>query len=228
VKSGQPVSAEVTALLSGAGAVCRTWSEQDEGPYHREDQPSRREITEDRNGLPLGLGLSLGTADGTLLRGGVVEIWHCDASGRYSGFPPPNLSVVAPLATAPRGMYLAGQTFLRGTQMTDQAGIVEFRTIYPGWYPGRTVHIHVIVRAVGRVFTSQLYFPDAATDEVFRRPPYSERPERDTTNATDEIFSSGGEPALLDLTPSDNAYLAAACLRLPLDAASHEGTEFDP
>jgi hypothetical protein len=63
---------------------------------------------------------------------------------------------------------------------------------------------------------------------VFRRPPYSERPERDTTNATDEIFSSGGEPALLDLTPSDNAYLAAACLRLPLDAASHEGTEFDP
>jgi hypothetical protein len=85
VKSGQPVSAEVTALLSGGGAVCRTWSEQDEGPYHREDQPSRREITEDRNGLPLGLGLSLGTADGTLLRGGVVEIWHCDASGRYSG-----------------------------------------------------------------------------------------------------------------------------------------------
>jgi len=220
VKSAQPVSAEVTALLTGGGAVCRSWSEQDEGPYHRDDQPSRRHITEDRNGLPLGLGLGLATADGTPLRGGVVEIWHCDASGRYSGFPPPDPSVVATAKTAPRGMYLAGQTFLRGSQVTDQAGIVEFRTIYPGWYPGRTVHIHVIVRAVGRVFTSQLYFPEAVTDEVFARPPYDERPERDTTNATDEIFSSGADPAVLDLTSTDGAYLAAAWLRLPLDAAS--------
>jgi protocatechuate 3,4-dioxygenase beta subunit len=228
VHSTQPVSAEITALLTGGGAVCRSWSEQDEGPYHRDDQPSRRQITEDRNGLPLGLGLGLGTADGTPLRGGVVEIWHCDASGRYSGFPPPNPSAVATATTAPRGMYLAGQTFLRGTQVTDQAGMVEFRTIYPGWYPGRTVHIHVIVRTVGRAFTSQLYFPEAVTDEVFARSPYDERPERDTINATDEIFSSGGEPAVLDLTPTESAYLAAAWLRLPLDAASDDRTESGP
>jgi protocatechuate 3,4-dioxygenase beta subunit len=228
VKAAQPVSAEVTALLTAGRAVCRSWSEEDEGPYHRDDQPFRRQITEDRSGLSLGLGLSLETTDGTPLRGGVVEIWHCDASGRYSGFPPPNPSVVATPRTAPRGMYLAGQTFLRGSQMTDQTGIVEFRSVYPGWYPGRTVHIHVIVRAVGRVFTSQLYFPEAVTDEVFGRPPYDQRPKRDTTNATDEIFSSSGEPALLDLTPGDSGYLAAACLRLPLDAVSHDETEFDP
>ena len=203
--------------------MCRSWSEQAEGPYHGDDQPSRREIAEDRLGLRLGLGLGLGTANGAPLHGGIVEIWHCDASGRYSGFPPPNPSVVATPTTAPRGMYLAEQTFLRGSQVTDQAGIVEFRTIYPGWYPGRTVHIHVIVRAVGRVFTSQLYFPEDVTDEVFGRPPYGERPERDTTNATDEIFSTGGEAAVLDLTSTDSAYLAAAWLRLPLDRRTESG-----
>ena len=110
-------------------------------------------------------------------------------------------------------MHLAGQTFLRGSQVTDQAGIVEFRTIHPGWYPGRTVHIHVIVRAVGRVFGSQLCFPEAVTDEVFGRPPYDERPERDTTNATDEILSSG-EPAVLDLTP-DRARIPRRRLAAP-------------
>ena len=208
--------------------MCRSWSEQDEGPYHRDDQPSRRLITEDRHGQPLGLGLGLGAADGTPLRDGLVEIWHCDASGRYSGFPPPDPSVVATSETAPRGTYLAGQTFLRGSQVTDQAGMVEFRTIYPGWYPGRTVHIHVIVRTLGRVFTSQLYFPDDLTDEVFGRAPYDERPERDTTNATDEIFSTGGEPAVLDLSWSDDACLAAARLHLPLDAAPDDATGSGP
>jgi protocatechuate 3,4-dioxygenase beta subunit len=68
-------------------------------------------------------------------------------------------------------------------------------TVYPGWYPGRTVHIHVIVRTSGRVFTSQLYyFPESVTDAVFGRAPYDERPGRDTTNATDEIPRSSANP----------------------------------
>jgi protocatechuate 3,4-dioxygenase beta subunit len=228
VSSTQPVSGEITALLADGRAVCRSWSEQAEGPYHLDDQPSRREIKEDRIGLPLGLGLGLGTADGTPLDGGVVEIWHCDASGRYSGFPSPDPSVVATPETAPRGRYLAGQTFLRGSQGPDEAGMVEFRTIYPGWYPGRTVHIHVIVRTSGRVFTSQLYFPEPVTDEVFGRAPYDERPGRDTTNATDEIFGSSGEPAVLDITPTADGHLAAAWLRLPLDTASDDGAGSGP
>ena len=228
MSSTQPVSAEITALLARGRAVCRSWSEQAEGPYHRDDQPSRRKIEEDRIGLPLGLGLGLGTANGAPLHGGIVEIWHCDASGRYSGFPPPNPSVVATPATAPRGMYQAGQTFLRGSQVTDEAGMVEFRTIYPGWYPGRTVHIHVIVRTIGKVFTSQLYFPEAVTDEVFGRSPYDERPGRDTTNASDEIIRSSGEPTILDVAPTEGAHLAAAWLRLPLDVAPGDGAGSGP
>ena len=111
--------------------------------------------------------------------------------------------------------YLPDQTFLRGRQVTDPAGMVEFRTIYPGWYPGRTVHIHVMVHVDDSVFTSQLYFPDEVSDRVLARAPYAERPVRDTTNDTDEIFPTGGDPAVLDVTPDGASYRAAICLVLP-------------
>jgi protocatechuate 3,4-dioxygenase beta subunit len=202
------VSPDVAALLGQAEATCQLWAEQDEGPYRADVHPTRRDVTEDRDGVRLALGLVLGDERGTPTAGGTVEIWHCDAAGRYSGFPPP--------AGAPHTEYVRGQTFLRGSQPTDSAGRVEFRTIYPGWYPGRTVHIHVIVRAGGETFTSQLYFPEEATAAVFASPPYSERPGRDTTNATDTIFPTGGEPAVLHVVPATGGgYLAAIGLHLP-------------
>ena len=141
-----------------------------------------------------------------------MEIWQCDALGRYSGFRPPDQSVSVDSHTAPRGEYLPEETFLRGRQVTDDAGMVEFRTIYPGWYPGRTVHIHVMVHMSGASLTSQLYFPDAVSDEIFAREPYSTRPDRDTTNESDSIFSTGGEPALLDVSAMVDGYRGAICL----------------
>jgi len=90
--------------------------------------------------------------------------------------------------------------------------MVEFLTIYPGWYPGRTVHIHLMVHVDDAVLTSQLYFPDEVSDQVLARAPYAERPGRDTTNATDEIFPTGGDPAVLDVGPADDGFRAAICL----------------
>lgn len=205
----------VLAEMLSSCTICRTWAEQDEGPYHRDAEPERRDVVEDRDGVVLHLGIRLGRDANTPPRGAVVEIWQCDALGRYSGFPPPDSSVVATAATAPRAAYLSDQTFLRGRQRTDGAGMVEFRTIYPGWYPGRTVHIHVKVHLDGRVLTSQLYFPDEVTDQVLVRPPYAARPGRDTTNDTDEIFGTGGDPAVLDVVPAGDGYRAALCLELP-------------
>jgi protocatechuate 3,4-dioxygenase beta subunit len=200
------LSPDVAALLARAEAACQLWAEQDEGPYHRDDHPTRRDVSEDREGVRLALGLVLGDESGRQADG-VVEIWHCDAAGRYSGFPPPG--------AAPHTEYVAGERFLRGSQPTDGAGRVEFRTIYPGWYPGRTVHIHVIVRSRGATFTSQLYFPEDVTAAVFATPPYSDRPDRDTTNATDTIFPTGGSPAVLHVERDGAGYLAAIALRLP-------------
>ena len=115
----------------------------------------------------------------------------------------------------PESQYLPGETFLRGRQLTYAAGAVEFRTIYPGWYPGRTVHIHTIVHAASMTFTSQLYFPDPTSDEVLATGPYGDRPGRDTTNDTDTIFATGGIPAVLDITRSASGYRAVICLVLP-------------
>ena len=172
-------------------------------------------MVEDRQGAALQLGIRLAREDGAPAADAAVEIWQCDALGRYSGFPPPDDSVVVTAATASRAEYLPDDTFLRGSQPTDADGMVEFRTIYPGWYPGRTVHIHLIVQVDDGAFTSQLYFPENVNDEVLARPPYAERPGRDTTNATDSILPTGGDAAVLDVQPVGDGYRAAVCLLLP-------------
>jgi protocatechuate 3,4-dioxygenase beta subunit len=196
-------------------AACRAWAEQDEGPYHRDAQPVRRDIVEDRAGAALQLGVRLTHEDGSPATDATVEVWQCDALGRYSGFPPPDDSTVVTAATAPLAQYLPEDTFLRGSQPTDAAGMVEFRTIYPGWYPGRTVHIHLIVRVDERVLTGQLYFPEPISDEVLARSPYAARPGRDTTNASDTILPTGGAPAVLDIQAVGKGYRGGVCLMLP-------------
>lgn len=212
--SSEPVSEPLASMLSGCTAA-RVWAQQDEGPYHRDAQPLRRDIVEDREGVALQLGIRLAHGAGVPVHNSTVEIWQCDALGRYSGFPPPDDSTVVTAADAPRGEYLTDQTFLRGRQRTDVAGMVEFRTIYPGWYPGRTVHIHVMVRDRATTLTSQLYLPDQISDRVLSLAPYVDRPGRDTTNESDEIFSTGGEPAVLDVMAVDGGYRVAICLVLP-------------
>jgi len=214
--TAEPVDPDLAGLLETC-TVRRLWAEQDEGPYHRDAQPVRRDIVEDRTGSPLQLGIRL-LADDAPLPDADVEIWQCDALGRYSGFPPPDSPKVVTTATAPRAEYLPGDTFLRGRQTADAAGMVEFRTIYPGWYPGRTVHIHLMVHTSGAVLTSQLYFPDDISDTVFASEPYAQRPGRDTTNDTDTILPTGGEPAILDVVPASGGHRAAICLVVPAPA----------
>ncbi len=108
----------------------------------------------------------------------VVDLWHTDAAGAYSGYP-----------EQPGDRDTSGETFLRGLQMTDSDGVARFDTIYPGWYPGRTVHMHFKVHYNGTTFvTSQFYFDDEVTDEVYQGAPYSDRPNRSTRNDDDDIL----------------------------------------
>ena len=116
------------------------------------------------------------------MAGALVEVWQCDAFGRYSG-----------VRDLRAGFDSRGAKFLRGQQLSDADGAVRFVTIYPGWYPGRTVHIHFKVRTepdapFGREFTSQLYFHDRLTDRVHHRPPYAQRGPRSVTNREDGLF----------------------------------------
>lgn len=215
----EQVDAELARMLESC-AVCRPWAEQDEGPYHRPAPPLRRDITEGRRGVPLKLGLRLLGQGAAPRSDASVDVWHCDALGRYSGFRPPDPAASVTTDTAPRDEHLPHETFLRGRQVADQAGMVELHTIYPGWYPGRTVHIHLIAEISGMQLTTQLYFDETVSERVFQHPPYNSRPGRDTTNDSDEIFGTGGEPAILDLRAAGTGFLAGACLLLPAGASA--------
>ena len=151
-------------------------------------------MVEDRDGvaLQLGIRLQLAREDGSPATHAAVEILAVRRARSLLGVPAAGRLDSRPLRPrAPRAEYLPDDTFLRGTQHADADGMVEFRTIYPGWYPGRTVHIHVIVAADEGVRTSQLYFPEPVNADVLARLPYADRQGRDTTNATDTNSSDG-------------------------------------
>jgi protocatechuate 3,4-dioxygenase beta subunit len=161
------------ASLFDDSSACTLTAEQTEGPYYFDADAIRSDITEDREGTPLRLAIRVREAgECTALRNAVVDIWHCDAGGVYSGFESAD-----------------DERFLRGTQVTDREGIAEFRTIYPGWYQGRTVHIHAKVHLDRQtVLTTQIYFDDGVSDEVFAAAPYADHGERDQRNDSDGIF----------------------------------------
>jgi protocatechuate 3,4-dioxygenase beta subunit len=188
-------SAGPAGVASGA-VTCVLTPEQTEGPYYIENEKLRRNITDGKAGIPLTLRATVVDASTCkAIAGAAVDIWHCDAGGVYSGF----------------GQASANRTFLRGIQRTDAKGVAILRTIYPGWYPGRTVHIHVKVHLSGNiVHTGQLYFPDAVTNSVYRKAPYSRRPGRTTRNANDSVFVNGGRNSLLTVRRTRaGAYVAA-------------------
>jgi protocatechuate 3,4-dioxygenase beta subunit len=184
-------------VASGAVA-CVLTPEQTEGPYYIAGEKLRRNITEGRPGVPLLLRLRVVDASTCRpIRGAAVDIWHADALGVYSGF----------------GAGRRNRTAMRGIQRTDRTGLARFRSVYPGWYQGRTVHIHVKVHLAGNVVhTGQLYFPDSVTDRVFRRKPYSRRPRRSTRNANDFVFAQGGRRSLLHLRKVGSAYVGSITL----------------
>ena len=175
----QSDSSTATTSTSGADAAppdCVLTPESTEGPYYLPGQPTRRDITEGRPGEPLALQVSVVDAGSCKpMERADVELWHADAEGVYSGVDGND------------------QHFLRGHQRSDAKGRARFDTIYPGWYPGRTPHIHLKVHVGGaEVHTGQLFFDDRTSASVYRTSEYESRGEPDTTNGTDSIYAAAG------------------------------------
>lgn len=199
-----------------AASQCVLTPEQTEGPYYIAKEKVRSNITEGKPGVPMRLRLNVvDAATCRPIKDAAVDIWHCDAEGVYSGF------IAASTGAGPGGN--GGPTdhraFLRGIQFTNAQGNTQFRTLYPGWYRGRTVHIHVKVhlgrQTVGHVVhTGQLYFDDRLTSNVYQRAPYKIRAsQRDTFNSTDGIFQSGGRQSMLSVKPDGHGgYVASITL----------------
>jgi len=211
-----PASAVATAVTSPS---CVVRPEMTEGPYFVDEQLNRSDIRSEpsdgsvKEGVPLALAFNVSqvTGDGCApLAGATVDVWHCDAQGIYSGVSDQAL-----------GFDTVGQKFLRGYQVTDENGIARFSTIFPGWYTGRTVHIHFKIRTTSSSnqsyeFTSQLYVDDALTDQVHAQEPYAGKGRRDTTNDTDMHYQNGGDQMLLALTGANGGYTATFDIGLDL------------
>lgn len=185
------------AVASGL-VTCVLTPELTEGPYYIAAEKVRRDIREGHPGTLLTLRLRvLNVASCAPIKEAAVDVWHCDAAGDYSGF----------------GAGASSRTFLRGIQKTDANGLAVFTTIYPGWYQGRTVHIHVKVHAGGTVVhTGQLFFPDALTDQVYAAVPYNKRPNRNVRNAQDSIFVNGGRRGILAMKKAGSGYVGSIAM----------------
>jgi protocatechuate 3,4-dioxygenase beta subunit len=197
------------AQTSSAAALpsCIVKPELTEGPYFVDEKLLRSDIRSDPTtkaisaGVPLRLTFlvsKVSSAGCAALQNAAVDIWHCDASGLYSDESANNT---------------VGKKFLRGYQVTDKNGKAQFLTIYPGWYPGRAVHIHFKVRGKDSTsksyeFTSQLFFDDALSDTVFKNAAYGNRGTRNVRNANDGIYRNGGSQLLLKLEKDGTGYAA--------------------
>lgn len=230
-------AADDVAAKLDAIHTCQLTSEETQGPYWFDVDSIRSDVREDRPGTRLDLALRVQDVTGCSAGGAatpvadcVVEIWHCDAGGVYSGFEVGSTGPGgggAPGGGGPGGSgsgsgggeesdgsYSEGVTqatpqddgtFLRGAQVAGADGIVRFTTIFPGWYSGRTVHIHLKVH-IDRtnVLTTQLYFEEDVITGAYRVSPYSDRPDRDVMNDQDNIFDESG---MLTIEATDDGYL---------------------
>jgi protocatechuate 3,4-dioxygenase beta subunit len=198
------------SATTGSSAACVLTPEVTEGPYYLDLDKVRSDITEGKDGTPLDLKITVVDATGCApIKDAAIDVWHCDAGGVYSGFSQAS-------AGGPGGGPGGGtqsttddQTFLRGTQVTDANGLGQFQTIYPGWYRGRAVHIHMKVHVGGSVVhTGQLFFDDGLTEQVYGSAPYSSRGTPDVRNSADDVYrSAGAASAVLAMTPSGNGYV---------------------
>ena len=201
-----PATAHAAVLPS-----CLVRPEQTEGPYFIDERLNRSDIRSDpsdgaiKPGVHLTLAFHVSRISGAScspLSNAIVDVWQCDALGVYSGVRDGSV-----------GFDTRGKKFLRGYQTTDVNGTAEFLTIYPGWYPGRAVHIHFKIRgefASGRhwEFTSQLYFDESVTDQVHQQAPYISKGRRHTTNDGDFAFRRGGKQLMPSLAKNAQGYTA--------------------
>ncbi len=192
---GSGTSAGSSGLTGLPGCVVRP--ALTEGPFFVDEKLNRSDIRSDSKtkalspGVPLTLTFlvsKVGTGKCEPRSGVMVDIWHCDALGNYSD---------------EQSEGTAGKDFLRGSQMTDAGGKAVFKTVYPGWYNGRAVHIHFKLRTVvsGKVtgeFTSQVFFEDSLSDTVYTLAPYTAKSgKRNVLNSGDNIYKNGGSQMLL-------------------------------
>ena len=226
--------ADLTAMFAGA-RTCTLTASTTQGPYYFDADKIRSDVREDKQGTTLRLALQVQDSETCKpLPNAVVEIWHCDAGGLYSGAeaasgggggtPPTG---TPPTGTPPTGTPPGGgggdvdlvptddKRYLRGAQVTNNRGIVQFTTIWPGWYRGRTIHVHVMVHINNeKTLTTQLMFDENLNTKVMATEPYAQHTGRDTFNDGDTIYKPS---MLLKVTKARDGYVGCIVLNADPD-----------
>ncbi|WP_443751086.1 dioxygenase family protein [Asticcacaulis solisilvae] len=175
-----------------------------EGPYYLGLDLMRADITEGLKGFPLDVVFTVLDPQGRPCAGALVDIWHCNAEGDYSGFDKPGVQ------------GRTGTTYLRGTQTAGADGTVTFHSLYPGWYQGRTTHIHFKVRS-GKLtnLTSQFFLPDTLSEFLYTQvSAYHRTALRDTLNSTDGIAIAAGTTVEGNVREARGRYVASLTVRV--------------
>ena len=191
-------SGSTTGSTSG---TCTATASETEGPFPTKSPASlvSNDITSDRTGTKLTVNITIQNKNNSCegLADALVDIWHCDAAGNYSEYG----------GTGMQSTNYTSVHFLRGRQTTDANGLVTFTSIYPGWYSGRAVHIHVhVYNASGKsLLVTQIAFPEEISKVVFAQGVYASHGQADTTNAKDNVFGDGVSTELSTVTGSVSA-----------------------
>ncbi len=197
--SGTPATTVFTAADFAGLETCLVYPELTAGPFPSPQLMERRDITEGMPGHPLRVGIQLVDEACSPIPGALVEIWHCDVDGDYSAYTDGATDDDAG----------EGTTFYRGYQTSNADGIVEFLTSYPGWYRGRAVHIHSMVRVdEATVLTTQFLFEDALNDEIMAQGVYAAYGSPDTTNSEDGVTRGVPDASTLIMSASEDAEIA--------------------
>ncbi len=193
---------DTTGSTSGTtSGTCTLTASETEGPFPTKTPANlvSNDIRSDRQGTKLTVKITIQNKNNSCegLAGALVDIWHCDAAGNYSEYG----------GTGMQSTNYTSVHFLRGRQTTDANGLVTFTSIYPGWYSGRAVHIHVhVYNASGKsLLVTQIAFPDEISKVVFAQGVYASHGQADTTNARDNVFGDGVSTEMSTVTGSVSA-----------------------
>jgi protocatechuate 3,4-dioxygenase beta subunit len=184
-----------------------------EGPFYFDPKLERADITEGLPGVPLDVRFAVVDETGAALTNARVDIWHCNAAGIYSGYAGQGDD---------RETSALGKTFLRGYLKTNAQGSASFRTVYPGWYRGRTTHIHFKVwNGDKTVLTSQFFLPDALSEFLYENlTDYKRTQTRDTLNSNDGIALQAGETVIGNVREEADRYVATLNIAVDRNGAA--------
>jgi protocatechuate 3,4-dioxygenase beta subunit len=195
-------SADTGAETGTDAGSCSLTDTETDGPYplynSRGSAIQRTAIADGKTGLPLNIRIIVKNVNNNcaVLSNAIVDIWHCDKDGYYSGY-----SNTGYLGTQNNSSLV----FCRGRQISDSNGEVSFTSIYPGWYSGRCIHIHAQVYVNNSLkLTSQIAFPDSVNSAVCQTALYSAHGQPDTTNATDSIIRDSLDNELATVTANSS------------------------